>query len=458
MSARAPHGAKPPPQTESAASAPAGPLPPDLAQAIYAKTLDCVHCGLCLTACPTYLATGRETSSPRGRVYLMRGAVEGRVPLAGLLEEEAFLCLGCRACETACPAGVEYGALLEQTRAALVREGAHAGLGSRVERALLRHVVARPRVLRAAVSLAGAAQRARLDRLASALLPASVGQRLALAPRVPAARARAPLPAHTPAVGERRGRVALFTGCIMGELFGEVHRATIRVLAHNGFDVVVPRAQRCCGALHAHAGDLDTARGLARANAEAFVGESGELDALIVNSAGCGAAMREAEHWIGAEGARYASRVRDVCEWLDEVGLRAPTAHLDGTCCYDAPCHLVHAQRVDAAPIRLLARVPGLVLLEHEGRDACCGAAGVYNLTHPGMSRQVLAPKLDALERADPDWIATGNPGCAMQIAAGARERGLRARVVHPVELLDAAYAAAAAGQGEAARGSGPAA
>jgi len=408
---------------------------------LYQKTLDCVHCGLCLSSCPTYLATGRETSSPRGRVYLMRGAAEGRVPLGGLLAEEAFLCLGCRACETACPAGVEYGSLLEQTRDALVRAGERSQPAARIERALLRHVVARPRALRAAVSLLALAQRLRLDRAARALLPARVARPLELAPRVPPKAQRTPLPELTRAQGERRGRVALFPGCVMSEVFGEVHRATLRVLARNGFDVVVPRGLRCCGALHAHAGDLDVARSLALENAAHFTAELGDVDALIVNSAGCGAAMREAEHWIGAAGSRYASRVRDVCEWLDEVGLRAPDGRLDGRCCYDAPCHLVHAQRVGAAPLRVLASIPGLEIVEHDGRDECCGAAGTYNLTQPEMAAQVLGRKLDALERCDPDWIASGNPGCAMQLAAGVRGRAMRARVVHPVELLDAAYA-----------------
>ena len=429
-------------QTSAEAAAPGGPL----GEALHARSLDCVHCGLCLSSCPTYIETGRETSSPRGRIYLMRGIAEGKVELGSLLAEESFLCLGCRACETACPAGVEYGAMLEVAREAVVRSGRREEPASRLERWLLREIVPRRGRLRVLVGALGLVQWLRLDRLARPFLPPRLREAQALLPTVPARASRAPLPERIPAEGERRGRVALFTGCVMSEMFGDVHRATARVLARNGFDVWVPRTQGCCGALQAHAGDLPLAGSLARSNASAF--EAEEIDAIIVNSAGCGAAMRDAEHWIGDAGREYAGRVRDVCEWLDEVGLRPPPPEAQGAqgrLCYDDPCHLVHGQGVQAAPRRLLEALPGLERIEHEGATACCGAAGTYNLTQPAMSRAVLARKLDALEQADPDWIATGNPGCLMQIAAGARERGLRARVVHPVELIDAAYGGAGA-------------
>ncbi len=405
---------------------------------VYQGTLDCVHCGLCLTSCPTYLATGRETSSPRGRVYLMRGAAEGRVELTGLLAEEAHLCLGCRACETACPAGVPYGAMLEETRAVLQASGARTSMAARLERGLLRNVVAHKNRLRAVVGLLGFAQRLGLDRLAARLLPASLRDALALMPRVPSGPDRAPLPETTPAQGERRGRVAFFTGCLMSEVFAPVQQATVRVLAANGFEVVVPAGQGCCGALHAHAGDLEHARGLARHNAAVFGRD--DFDAILLDSAGCGAAMREAGHWIPGEGDAMASKVRDVCEFLDAVGLRTPTGRYDARVCYDDPCHLVHGQGVEAAPRRLLRQVPGLELVAHANPTRCCGAAGTYNLTQPEMSAIVLADKMDALCAADPEVIATGNPGCMMQLAKGVAGRGARARVVHPVEILDAAY------------------
>ena len=415
------------------------PDPGVLPEEVYAKSLDCVHCGLCLTACPTYLATGRETSSPRGRIYLMRGVAEGRIEAGALLAEEAFLCLGCRACETACPSGVQYGAMLELTRQAVDQAGLRPFWQRALERLALRWVVPKPRILHALMSLLGLAQRLRLDRLALTLLPARAREAHALLPQVPPAEQRAALPPFTPARGEKRGRVALFVGCVMPEMFGDVHRATLRVLAANGFDVVVPAQQGCCGALQAHAGDLDGARGLARKNVGAFTGEG--FDAVILNSAGCGAAMRECNHWLpNGEGNTLASLVRDVAEFLDEVGLRPPGKRVAARVCYDDPCHLLHGQRVGAAPRKLLSQIVGLEMLDHAEPDACCGAAGIYNLTQPEMSAKVLARKLDALEAASPDIIATGNPGCIMQLRAGVAARAMKARVVHPIELLDAAY------------------
>jgi Fe-S oxidoreductase len=393
---------------------------------------------MCLPACPTYRETGRETSSPRGRIYLMRAVAEGRLPLGEVLAEEAYLCLGCRACETACPSGVRFGALLERTRAEVDRAGLRPGLATRAERFALRHVVPRPGRLRALVGLLAIAQRLGLDAAALRLLPASARGMHGLLPRIPPRPARRPLPGLTPAQGARRGRVAFFAGCIMPELFGTVNRATLRVLARNGFDVVVPRGQGCCGALQAHAGDDAFAHRLARRNLAAF--DPRDVDAIVSNSAGCGAALREAKDWLPGEAEPFSARVRDVCELLDEAGLRAPAGRVALRVCYDDPCHLVHAQKVKDAPRRVLGAIPGLVLVPHDDPASCCGAAGTYNLTHRAMSSAVLARKLDALAAADPDAIATGNPGCLMQIAAGARARGLRARVVHPVELLDESY------------------
>ena len=391
-------------------------------EALYPGTLDCVHCGLCLPVCPTYRLTGRETSSPRGRVYLMRGVAEGRIELGAAVAEEAYFCLGCRACETACPSGVRFGALLEATRAVVEQRGLRAGLEKRIESFALRRLLPSRRRLHWLLSALALVQQSGAGRLAQ-LLPRRLAQAWQLLPAVPPRAERRRLPRSIPAEGERRGRVALFEGCLMPELFGAVNAATARVLARNGYEVVVPAGQGCCGALHLHAGDPEFAHGLERANRAAFEG----VDAIIVNSAGCGATLRE-----GALGAR----VRDVCEFLDEVGLVVEPPPRSGSVCYDDPCHLVHGQRVAAAPRRLLARVPGLRLVPHDDPTSCCGAAGIYNLSHPEASQAVLAPKLDALAAGDPDWIATGNPGCLMQLAAGARARGLRARVVHPVELL----------------------
>jgi Fe-S oxidoreductase len=410
---------------------------PQALRQLYPATLDCVHCGLCLSSCPTYRETGRETSSPRGRVYLMRGVAEGKIALGDVVAEEAYLCLGCRACETACPSGVQYGALLEQTRAAVEQAGLRRGAAHWLERFALRHVIPSRRALGALVSLLGAVQALRLDAFAAPLLPARLREMRALLPPLPPRAARRRLPALTPALGVRRGRVALLEGCIAPELFGPVNAATVRVLSRAGFDVLVPERQGCCGALQAHSGDMETARSLARANLAAFAAH--EVDAVVTNSAGCGAALRELDHWLPGEGDALARQTRDVCELLDAVGLPELRAPVPGTACYDDPCHLAHGQHVVEAPRRLLARIPGLRLIPHDDPASCCGAAGIYNLTHPAMSRAVLARKLDALAAADPDYVVTGNPGCLMQIGAGARQRGLRARVVHPVELLDRA-------------------
>lgn len=432
---------------------PPGPAPsggaPALASlldaSVYGDSLDCVHCGLCLQSCPTYRATGRETSSPRGRVYLMRGLAEGRLQDPELLEEEAFLCLGCRACETACPSGVRYGEMLEHTRDAIRsgqlgsddRGGSGAGLAVRLERFALRQIVPRPGRLSAMVKLLALVQRLRLDRIAARILPARLADMIRLLPAIPPSEQRRRLPAFTPAEGTRRGRVALFEGCIMPEFFGRANDAARLVLARAGYDVVVPETQGCCGALQAHSGDLDFARDLARRNAAVFGG--GDLDAIIVASAGCSASLREAESWLGEDGAELARGVRDVLEFLDEVDAPLAFTPLPGRVCYDDPCHLIHAQGIAAAPRRLLAKIPELVLVPHANPDACCGAAGIYNLTQPAMSKRVLSPKVEALAAATPEIVATANPGCAMQIAAGLAGAGVEAEVVHPIELIERA-------------------
>jgi glycolate oxidase iron-sulfur subunit len=412
--------------------------PSEILRDLYPGTLDCVHCGLCLPVCPTYRITGRETSSPRGRLYLMRGAVEGEIPLGDALVEEAYLCLDCRACETACPSGVVYGAILEEARASVEEARLRKGWSKRIESWALTALVPRPRRLHLLVGFLDLVQRLRLDRLGAALLPARLRDAYELAPVVPPARERARLPSLIPARGRTRGRVALFEGCIMPELFGRVNLATARVLARNGFEVLVPREQGCCGALQAHSGEMGLARDLARRNLDAFDPE--RVDAIVVNSAGCSAVLRELDRWLPGRAEAFAASVRDICEFLETAGIDPPPGRLDARVCYDDPCHLVHGQRVEAAPRRLLEMIPGLQLIDHDDPTACCGAAGIYNLTHGEMSREVLDRKMSALAIADPDVIASGNPGCLIQLHAGARRWGLRARVVHPIELLAESY------------------
>jgi len=368
----------------------------------------------------------------------MRGAIEGEIPLGEVLAEEAYLCLGCRACETACPSGVRFGAILEEARAVVDEVGLREGWGKRIESWALRELLPRPRWLHWLVNILGLAERLRLDRLVLPILPAPLREAYQLVPAIPPAPERVRLPSRIPAQGTPCGTVALFEGCIVPELFGRVNLATARVLARNGFEVLVPRDQCCCGALQAHSGEMGVARDLARRNLAAF--DPARVDAIVVNSAGCGAVLRDLERWLPNQARAFAASVRDICEFLEAVGIDPPPGRLQARVCYDDPCHLVHGQRVETAPRRLLQMIPGIELIDHEDPTGCCGAAGIYNLTHREMSQQVLERKMRALAAADPDVIASGNPGCLIQLAAGARKWGLRARVVHPIELLAESY------------------
>ncbi|HTO70031.1 MAG TPA: (Fe-S)-binding protein [Myxococcota bacterium] len=401
----------------------------------YQATLDCVHCGLCLPHCPTYQETGRETSSPRGRIYLMRGVAEERIPLDELVVDEMSFCLACRACESACPAGVRYGHLVEGMRAEIAARGVRKGLAPWLERAALRGVVAQPRRLAALFRVLRAYQNSGLQRAVRATRLLALVPPLRRMERMlpPLGEPHRP-PVLVPASGARRGRVAFFAGCVMPEMFGAANAATVEVLARNGFEVEVPPAQVCCGALHRHAGDPEAADALHARNRAAFRIDA--VDAVIVNSAGCGAAMRDA-------GDAFARKVRDATEFLADAGLRAPLAPLRLRVAYDDPCHLLHGQRIAAAPRALLRGVPGLELFDLPGCRDCCGAAGIYNLTQPEMSAALLARKVQALRDTRPDALATGNPGCLLQIGSGVAAAGLDVLVLHPLELLARAHRAA---------------
>jgi glycolate oxidase iron-sulfur subunit len=404
-----------------------------LAHLDYEATLDCVHCGLCLPSCPTYQETGRETSSPRGRIYLMRGVAEGRLPLDGLVSDEMQLCLACRACETACPAGVRYGHLVEGMRAEIDHQKRRPWLERVPQRLLFRYGIGSPAALRVGFGALRLYQRSGLQAGIRRLHLLRPLRRLAraesLLPRLPDAY-RPPM--LVPAEGRRRGRVALFAGCLMPEVFGPVNEATVAVLVKNGFEVEVPRGQRCCGALHLHGGDPEGAAKLARRNRAAFRIDT--VDAVIVNSAGCGCALKDA-------GDSLAERVQDICEFLDEVGLSAPSRELPLRVAYDDPCHLLHGQRISGPPRALLRSIPGLELFDLPGASDCCGAAGIYNLTQPEMSDVLGRRKLAAIVETSPDAVATGNPGCLLQIGSAVRGAGLDVEVVHPVELLARSYA-----------------
>ena len=397
----------------------------------------CVHCGFCLQACPTYLVLEDENDSPRGRLDLMRALVDGTLPTSDPdVRTHIDRCLGCRACETACPSGVPYGHLLEATRATLTAERPNPLIVR-----LILFAFARPALLRAAM-LGGRLTRAlRLSRLL-ARLPGRIGFAMAMLEST-----RSPLPHRTyhPRSDGSRGAVAVLQGCVMDGLFAETNRATSRTLAANDFSIVEAPGQRCCGALHAHAGDVDTARTLARANIIAFEQSGAEL--IAVNAAGCGAIMKEYGSLLADDAAwrdratTFASRVRDVTELLAAAGPR-PGAPVPVTVTHDAPCHLLHAQHIASPPLRVLAAVPGLVLMPLAESEQCCGSAGIYNLVEPDTSGRVLEPKLRHIAATGAALVATGNPGCLMQIGAGLHQARMSARAIHPVDLLDASYAA----------------
>ncbi|MCY4639016.1 MAG: heterodisulfide reductase-related iron-sulfur binding cluster [Chloroflexi bacterium] len=418
---------------------------------------NCIHCGFCLPACPTYAATGQELESPRGRLHLIRAVVEGRAQPTAALLGHLDLCLQCRACETACPSGVPYGRIMEDARASVLAAPAEGSrpprrpLAWRLRALVLREVVSRPRALRFLTSLVRLYGRSGLQRLVRGPLARALPARLRwregqLPDRWPApfrASGRLTRPA------EPGGRAALLTGCIHGELFPETHEATVRVLARLGVELVAPAAQRCCGALHAHAGDAEQARSLARANIAAF--EEAGVEEIVVNAAGCGAAMKEYGRLLRHDPAwaeraeRFAGRVRDVLEFVAarpfaEAGL----GRVERSVTLQEACHLAHGQRIHEAPRTILRAIPGMQLVEMATPDRCCGSAGIYSAVQPEMSARVLETKMGDIAGTGASVVATANPGCTLQLRAGIRRRGLEAEARHVIEILDEAYRAGA--------------
>jgi glycolate oxidase iron-sulfur subunit len=409
----------------------------------------CTRCGLCEQACPTYRELREEPDSPRGRVFLMKQVADGVTDIDEHLAEHLYVCLGCRACETACPSGVPYGRLLEYARFQVEQRGEltpkRAGW-RRFRHIAFERLLPDERLFKLAMAPARLLQRAPwLASAFAALAPARMRTLLQMIPTSQAV-AHGALPEEIPAEGQRRARVGLFVGCVMGSLFGHVHEAMARVLRHNGCEITVVRGQWCCGALNVHAGEREHAKAMARRNIDAF--ERAGVDAIILDSAGCGAIMKEYGELLRLEpdyaqrAADFAAKVKDVSEFLDELGIRTDFGPLRKRVTYQDACHLAHGQRIRRQPRDLLMQIPGLDYVELEYADRCCGAAGVYSLTQPELSHTILAEKLDAIEATNADYLVTGNPGCHMQIQAGMTERGLRTSVKHLVEVMDEAYAA----------------
>lgn len=446
----------------------------------------CIHCGFCLPTCPTYAVLGVEMDSPRGRIYQMQAVADGRLEISNDFIEHMNCCLGCRACETACPSGVQFGKLIEAAREQVslevntiaLQEGADTYGSDEYESLLsptttMRQASVTAKLLRSfffnlmlpsrlVLSLVFAGlkmyQRSGLQTLVrrtglldavnalptpfqgqlkipEALMDSATG---ALIPRL--------LPEITPAIGIPRCRVGFISGCIMDQVFRNINEATIRVLAANGCEVITPPQQNCCGALHVHAGEAEQGRELAKHNIDVF--EKYNCDAIIINSAGCGSTLKEYGHLLRddleyAERAQaFSLKMKDVSEFLAGIELNQEMGKVERTVTYHDACHLVHGQKIKQQPRQLLKAIPGITLVDLKEADWCCGSAGIYNITNQKMGHELLERKMNNVVETKASIITTGNPGCMMQIAMGVRERGIPMDVLHPVQLLDEAYRA----------------
>ncbi len=402
---------------------------------------DCVHCGFCLPTCPTYQLWGEEMDSPRGRIYLMDLAQKGEIALEGPFQEHIDACLGCMACVTSCPSGVQYDRLLEAVRPQLERNVAR-DRGDRLFREAIFALFPYRRRLRAAALPGALYQKLRRVPAIAALaakLPGRLAAMESLLPPVSVRDAFARLPVRTPALGERRGRVALLSGCVQDVFFHRVNEATVRVLAAEGYDVLVPREQQCCGALELHAGREAPALVRARKTIARF--DSLDVDHIVTNVAGCGSSMKEYGHLLSddpgwaARAAAFSARVRDVHEVLAALEPRAPRHPIPGRVAYHDACHLGHAQKVRAQPRAVLRSIPGLELVDLPEADLCCGSAGIYNMIAPEAAGELGARKAANVRSVSPDVIVTANPGCLLQIG---KHLGMDIPLLHPVQLLDA--------------------
>jgi glycolate oxidase iron-sulfur subunit len=425
----------------------------------------CTHCGLCTSSCPTFIELGDENDGPRGRIQIMRMAADGRCELTPRMRSHLDLCLDCRGCETVCPSGVEFGQMIEPLRVAIKQAQGKKGTGSirhmarRVfgtngarplfpdwfrEIVLFRLVPYADRLRRVLVPIRFL-QHAGLFEVAKRMgllriIPGRLGRMLSLLP--PPVRQGPKLPKFLPAIGRKRARVAFFTGCVADALFRQVHWATLRVLQHNGCDIFVPPEQACCGAIHFHAGDAHGARQLADANLVAF--ELDRYDAIIVNHAGCGSMLKQyGLYWkdgLQPHREKFAAKVKDVHEFLDALGLVPPSGRIPAVATYHDACHLAHAQRITAAPRRILAKIPGLELRDLPESDICCGSAGAYNLEHPDMSDRLARRKMQNILSTGASIVLAANSGCLLQIQREMSANHRPLKILHTMELLDLSY------------------
>ncbi len=453
----------------------------------------CIHCGFCLPTCPTYAVLGVEMDSPRGRIYQMQAVAEGRMEISPDFVEHMYCCLGCRACETACPSGVQFGKLIEAAREQIQLEADHKPLlnlhpeamelesktndatpdtaahgliplpvqvaSEELLRRFFFDVMLPSRLVTSLVfgglkvyqrtGLQSLVQRTRLLDLVNALPTPFQGQLKVpeeLMHDVGGDLLPTPLPEITPAMGRKRYRVGFISGCIMDQVFRDINEATIRVLAANGCEVITPVQQQCCGALHVHAGEGEEGRKLAKHNIDVF--EPYNCDAIIINSAGCGSNLKEYGHLLRDDSAyakrasAFSAKVKDISEFLTGIEWNHDLGEVEQTVAYHDACHLAHGQKIRQQPRQLLKGIPGIRLVDLKESDWCCGSAGIYNITNQDMASQLLERKMNNIAATGADIIATGNPGCMMQIALGARQRDLNLEVVHPIQLLDQSYRA----------------
>jgi glycolate oxidase iron-sulfur subunit len=395
------------------------------------KALACIHCGLCLSSCPTYLETGNENDSPRGRIYLMRGMASGRLPIAGPPVEHIDRCLGCRACEAACPSGVQYGSLLEEMRDHIERKGRRSLWQSFLRRIVIEKIFPFPWRMRLALIPARIVRSFGLEEE----LPRFMRDTMALLPD----QVRAfPISEVSPALGEKKGRVAMVSGCVMSVLFSRTNAATIRLLNQIGYEVVTPAKQGCCGALYAHSGRLDLARKAARKNIEVF--EEAGADFIVINAAGCGSTLKEYGHLLegDAKAAAFGKKVFDLTEILArDGGLNINPRLNEYRTTYHDACHLAHAQRITAQPRELVMRAAGRNYVELPEADVCCGSAGTYNLTEPEMAARLQERKIRNIIATGAEVVVTSNPGCILQMRAGLKKaKADHVKVLHIADYL----------------------
>ncbi len=407
----------------------------------------CVHCGLCLNACPTYRELGLEMDSPRGRVYQMVQVANG-APVTASYIEHIGLCLACRGCESACPSGVPYGRMIEDARAQIEALKIRSPVARRVHRFAFGRLLESRGWMTAAGSLLYLYEASGMKRLVRALgflkLLGRLGDLEQLAPSADPPFFFSQIGRTFPAEGVRRHRVAFLAGCIANVAFARLNEATVRVLQRNGCEVVVPEGQGCCGALHVHSGLKGEAQALARRNIDALA--SGDFEAIISNAAGCGSTLKEYGELLeddpayAARAREFAGRVRDITEFLGSLDLNPHMGPVNAAVTYQDSCHLAHGQGIRGAPRKLLAAIPGMTFIELPGAEICCGSAGIYNVIHSEMSAAILASKMQTVNSTQATIIATANPGCILQLEAGVRLHGSKQRVMHVVELLDLAY------------------